>query len=229
MTIMRHKHVSFEIKSAEADTGIFKGHGSVFNNTDSYGDVVMPGAFAKSLARHKSAGSMPALLWQHDSKQPIGIYKAMEEDEIGLSLEGQFALKTRQGAEAHELTMMKAVRGLSIGFTIPKNGMEFDEEENVYRLKEIDLWEVSVVTFPANGLANITDVRSALREGKPPTERDFEDILREAGYSRTDSKQIIAKGYREFLREAEKASGGDEEEIDSLIKRLTNLSSSIKG
>lgn len=222
-TVMRRKAVSLEVKSAD-DDGTFKGLGSVFGNVDAYGDVVVRGAFEKSLARHKKRGTMPALLWQHDPKQPIGVYKSMEETDVGLEIEGVFALKTAKGAEAHELTKMKALRGLSIGFTIPKNGAEYDEEKGVYLLKEIDLWEVSVVTFPANEEAFITDVREAFRSGNPPSESEFEAILRDVGFSRTQAKTIVAKGYRGLLREA-----GVEDPQAELVKGLEAIINTIKG
>jgi HK97 family phage prohead protease len=222
MSIMRKKAISLAIKSTE-ETGLFKGLGSVFGNVDSYGDIVVRGAFEKSLATHRKAGTLPALLWQHDTHQPIGIYKSMAEVDEGLDLEGQFALEIEKGRDAHVLTKMKALRGLSIGFTVPKGGMEYDDEKGVTLLKEIDLWEVSVVTFPANALANITDVRSALRDGNMPSERDFEAILRDAGFSRTLAKACVAQGYREVLREAESAEEFDVEGIVSSLKNLATV------
>jgi len=225
MSAMRRKQVSLSVKETNED-GSFKGLGSVFGNTDSYGDVVVKGAFQKSLARHKDRGTLPALLWQHDPKQPIGVYKSMEEGDLGLDLEGVFALKTVKGAEAHELTKMKALRGLSIGFTVPNGGMEYDKDKGVYLLKEIDLWEVSVVTFPANEEAFITDVREAFRAGKPPSEADFEAFLRDAGYSRSQSKAIVAKGYRGLLREV--GDNGDDN-MAGVLKSLENLTNTLRG
>lgn len=223
--VLRKKAISLAVKATK-DDGTFSGLGSVFNNVDSYGDVVVPGAFEKTIAKHKSAGTMPALLWQHDARSPIGVYTDMAENGDGLALDGQFALKTQLGMEAHELTKMKALRGLSIGFTVPKGGMEYDSEKGIMLLKEIDLWEVSVVTFPANALANITDVRSALRDGKLPSERDFEAILRDAGFSITLAKACVAKSYRDVLREADRT--GDEGDVEQLVKSLNSLATSIR-
>lgn len=220
MAVLRKKAVSLAIKAVAEKEGTFSGLGSVFGNEDSYGDIVMPGAFEKSLARHKKAGTLPALLWQHQMDNPIGIYHRMEETDEGLDMDGEFALAIEKGRDAHALTRMKALRGLSIGFTIPKGGAEYKEEIGVWHLKEIDLWEVSVVTFPANDLAQITDVRSAIRAGEMPTERDFEGILRDAGYPATLAKACVAKGYRDVLREADRTGNNDADSIVNYINEV---------
>ena len=93
---------AFEIK-AVSESGTFSGYGSVFGVKDSYGDIVVPGAFTDSLADHKGKNRLPAMLWQHRSAEPIGVYTAMHEDSIGLQVEGQLALTTVRGAEAHAL------------------------------------------------------------------------------------------------------------------------------
>ena len=229
MTALRKKQITFAIKSTGADEGkedgTFSGLGSVFGNVDSYGDVVVKGAFEKSLAKHKKEGTLPAMLWQHKSDEPIGIYTRMQETDEGLDLDGQYALEVVRGREAHVLTKMRALRGLSIGFSVPKGGMEWDDDKGIMYLKEIDLWEVSVVTFPANGAANISDVRTMLKSGDLPTERDFEAVLRDAGFSHTLAKACVAKGYREVLREADK-TGRDS--TDALLKHINNLASRIR-
>lgn len=103
---------------------------------------------------------MPVMLWQHYSSQPIGIYESIKEDEIGLWVEGRLLLDIPKAREAHILLKNKAIRGLSIGF-IP-TAWEWETRENgVARiLKEIDLWEISLVTFPANSKALVDDVKS---------------------------------------------------------------------
>ncbi|MFC0410981.1 HK97 family phage prohead protease, partial [Roseomonas elaeocarpi] len=145
-----------------------------------------------TLADHRAAGTMPALLWQHDQRQPIGVYTAMREDERGLYVEGKLALKTRQGAEAHELLQMKAISGLSIGFITVKS--ERDERSGVRTVKQADLWEVSLVTFPANGSARVDNVRAAERIR---TIRDFEGFLRdEGGFSHAQARAIAGGGFK---------------------------------
>ena len=85
--LVRRNDVRLEQKQVTAE-GVFEGYGSVFGNEDSYGDVVAQGAFVDSLKEHKAAGTMPALLWQHDPGQPIGIYTDMREDSRGFVRQG---------------------------------------------------------------------------------------------------------------------------------------------
>lgn len=178
----------FQLKSL-SESGTFSGYGSVFGVKDTYDEIVSPGAFSDSLAEQKAKGRMPAMLWQHRSAEPLGVYTSMSEDEHGLRVEGQLALSTVRGAEAHSLLKMGAISGLSIGY-IPRED-SFDKVTGVLTLKKVDLWEVSLVTFPANdqarvqGVKNIeliTDLKSAER------------YLREAGgFTRTEAKAYIAR------------------------------------
>jgi HK97 family phage prohead protease len=157
------------------DDGTFAGYGSVFNVEDGGGDIVMPGAFADSLAEHRRAGTMPKLLWQHDPWEPIGIWTAMREDNHGLYCEGQLLLEIELGRKAHVLLKKRAIDGLSIGYECKVWEMEQEGGESypsgpypcyspgLRRLKEIDLWEVSVVTFPMNTDARIDRVKRRLK------------------------------------------------------------------
>lgn len=217
----KHLNAPLEIKELKED-GSFSGYGSVFGVVDAYGEVVAAGAFKESLARHKERGTMPALLWQHDPRQPVGAYTKMEEDKKGLYVEGKLAMKTQRGAEAHELLSMHAVTGLSIGF-IPK-AWEDDQDEGVRTLTRIDLWETSIVTFPANEDAQIEAVRAAMELGQIPSKKEFEDILRDAGLSRKQAKALIADGYEGLLAQRD-ADGGD---LDSTVTGLSRLMEQIK-
>ena len=115
-------------------------------------------AFKKSIARHKSEGTMPKMLWNHNPDIVIGKWIDMEEDEIGLKVKGQLALNTQKGRETYELLKMGALDSLSIGFTAPKES--YGAKDNVTYLEEIDLYEVSVVTFPANKESIVTSIKS---------------------------------------------------------------------
>ena len=190
-----------ELKAVNED-GTFEGYGSVFGTIDSYREVVMPGAFAQTLAEHAEKGSMPALLWQHRSDSPIGVWTAMEEDDHGLKMSGSLALGTQQGREAHELLKMGAVKGLSIGFTLYEGGEQYNTENSVVELTAINLWETSIVTFPANADAQITEVRAALDAGTYPTEREFEKHLRDVGFSKSDALAIVSGGYQQLRRDS---------------------------
>ena len=160
---MPHERLArpFELKALGED-GSFAGYGSVFGVADEFADTVAPGAFARSLALHARAGTLPAMLWQHDSRQPIGIWSGLREDRVGLQVSGRLALKTRGGAEAYELLKLGAVSGLSIGYVAVASHV--DERTRQRVLVDIELWEVSLVTFPANPMARVTAVK-AVPEG----------------------------------------------------------------
>ena len=144
------KHITrpFDLKKIGDENGI-TGMGSVFGDLDSYRDIVLPGAFAKSIKEMKAADRVIPMLWQHRSDEPIGYWDSFKESEKGLELGGDFVLEVEKAREAQALSKRKVVTGLSIGYTVPKGGSEYDKEKNINFLSEIDLWEVSLVTFPA--------------------------------------------------------------------------------
>jgi HK97 family phage prohead protease len=146
-----------EVKSL-SQTGIFTGLGSVYGNIDQGCDVVAPGALSESLTEWGAKQRMPAMLWQHNSREPIGTYTKMVDGDGGLFVEGQLALKTQRGAEAYELLQMKAISGLSIGFETRDDS--YDQKTGVRTIKKADLWEVSLVTFPMNDSARVASVKS---------------------------------------------------------------------
>lgn len=187
---MTHKTLDFRFDlKATGDDGTFEGYGSVFNLTDFGGDIVVPGAFAESLAAHKAAGRLPAMLWQHRQSEPIGIYTSMEEDSIGLKVVGKLALKTARGAEAHELMKMGALSGLSIGYIVRDDS--WDRLTGVRTIKKADLYEVSPVTFPMNDASRISSVKSLIEDIEDL--KSAEQYLRDAGMSRTEAKAFIAR------------------------------------
>lgn len=188
---------ALQIKATGED-GVVEGYGSVFGHRDSYDDVIAPGAFDASLKAHRSAKTMPAMLWQHDPSEPIGVWTEMVEDAKGLRVKGQLALDTARGKEAHALLKMGALNGLSIGFVSKQ--WSYDRETEVRTLTEIDLWEVSLVTFPANEKARITGVKAADVSGIR-TIRQAEQALRDAGFSADAAKAFVASVKRIALEE----------------------------
>lgn len=218
---MKLKHTArpLEIKALE-DNGTFEGYGSVFQNIDSYGDRILPGAFAKSIKQHLKKGTMPALLWQHDQTHPIGVWQEMKEDDRGLYMRGQILVNrgVDKADGAYQLLKHGAVKGLSIGFTIPSGGAERNKEDNVLDIKEIELWETSVVTFPANAEAQITDVRCSLAAGIYPTVREFEAwLVRDAGFTKRDAQTVISEGFKALL------DRDGEDEAQAILAKLNSL------
>lgn len=198
--------VQVELKALDDTPGGFKGYGSVFGTVDSYQEVVDKGAFKESLKKD----GLPALLWQHRSDQVIGVYTKAVEDEHGLYIEGQLNMDTQQGREAYALLKQGALNGLSIGFRPLVE--EVNKETGVVHLKKVRLYEVSIVTFPANEDATVNAVKSA-----PDTIREFEKFLRDGGYSQSDAEYIAVNGYR--AHEARR-DGGDLAAVVTGLERL---------
>lgn len=154
----------FELKAAS--DGSFEGYASIFGEVDSYGEATDRGSFKSSLSAR-----MPKMLWQHDQKRPIGKFTGAAEDSRGLYVKGSLLLSVQDGRDAKEHIDAGTVDGLSIGYFV--KGDRVDQETNVRHLTNIDLQEVSVVTFPAGPSARITSLKSmeldeleaALRDG----------------------------------------------------------------
>ena len=214
----KHFDVGFEIKAVNAD-GTVEGYGSVFGVRDNYDDVISKGAFIQSLKDHKAAGTMPAMLWQHDADKPIGVWTEMVEDEKGLRIKGQLALETVKGKEAHALLKMGALNGLSIGFMSKE--WAYDRDTEVRTLTAIDLWEVSLVTFPANEKARVTNVKSADEMATP---KDAEKALRDAGFSKSDATAFVSRVMRmgEVRSDSANSTAVAMKAADRLLRSLTS-------
>ena len=123
---------------------VIEGYGSLFGQPDQNGDIVEKGAFAASLARLKAAGRKVKLLWQHDPAEPIGVWDEVYEDDKGLKVKGRLITEVAKGAEGAALMAAGAIDGLSIGYKTIRS----EKAGAGRRLIELDLWEVSLVTFP---------------------------------------------------------------------------------
>lgn len=154
MDIKQRSAFALEIKSIDAD-GRFAGYASVFDVTDSQRDIMRPGAFRASL---KARNYPVQLLWQHQWEKPVGVITELFEDKHGLYVEGRLLLEVAQAKEAHALLKAGAVRGLSIGYTVKQ--ARRDPETGARELLAVELWEVSLVTMPANEAAQVTVVKS---------------------------------------------------------------------
>jgi HK97 family phage prohead protease len=200
--VLRRKNFAFKAEDVK-DDGTFSGYGSVFGNLDSYREIVLPGAFKDSLKAIKAAGDPLPMLWQHKTDQPIGGYTSLSEDSKGLLVEG-FLLKdeVQQAKEAYALMKARIVKGLSIGYYVEQDS--YNEKDDIRSLIKLDLREISPVTFPANTAAQVDNVKSALslmlKTGQLPSIQDFEDFLREAGFSKSQAVAIANNGLSKLLR-----------------------------
>lgn len=158
------------------EAGSFAGYASTFGGPpDGYGDVIAPGAFARALARHEAAGSRPAMLWQHDTRAPIGRWTRLTEDARGLKVEGRLTLEVQRAREAYALLRDGALGGLSIGFRTRRS------EAGAHGgrlLTELDLIEISLVTLPANAAARVAAVKTG--EGPDDESNELAALLRRA-------------------------------------------------
>lgn len=209
---------AFDLKAVD-EGGMIEGYGSVFGEKDTYNDIVAKGAFSASLKAHKSAGTMPAMLWQHDPGEPIGVWMDMEEDDRGLRVRGQIVMETERGKAAYALLKRGALRGLSIGFMA--KSWQYDRDTEIRTVIEIDLWEVSLVTFPANGKALVDGVKAAIDTMGGP--KDAEKTLREAGFSKSDATAFVSRVLRmgEERREAANALAEASRAAQRLLENLT--------
>ena len=218
---MKTKDFALHVKDV-SDEGTFVGYGSIFGNADSYGEIVEPGAFLKSLSRPTKGKSKPLMLWQHNPNEPIGVWDDLAEDAKGLKGTGRLVLETTRGREVYALLKAGAVRGLSIGY----REIKAEPDGNLRRLKELDLMEISVVSFPANRRASVAAVKSErmdefarrLRDGDPMPIKEFEDILREAGVPKSMAVQIASVGYAKAIRS--ESEGDQANDAVALLKAL---------
>lgn len=198
---MQNLTVQLEIKALNKRE--FEGYGSVFGNKDWGDDVVMPGAFSRTLAEHKNDGSLPMMFWMHDPSRVPGKWLEMSEDSNGLYVKGVLA-DTELGNEIHTLLGMKAVGGLSIGYIT--RDQDFDND-GARLIKDADLLETSIVSIPMNPKAQIVHAKSRLSErGEyvPNTDematlkRDCEKFLRSKGLSKQLAIKYASNLFKEF-------------------------------
>ena len=202
---------AYHDEEEDKDYGTFEGYGSVFGNKDLGNDVIESGAFASSLKKKKP--HQVKLLYQHKSDMPIGVFDEIREDDRGLYVKGRLALKTQAGQEAYELLKMGALDGLSIGFRVNPKEVSYDKRANKRIIKEVDLMEVSLVTFPMNPKATVMSVK-----GEEITIREWENGMRDAfSLSRSEAK-VAAKAVTDAFSQREVGSNA---ELVDAIKNLT--------
>lgn len=208
-----------ELKFAEKGEAMtLEGYGAVFGNVDAYGDVIVPGAFAKSLAAHRAEGTMPQMLLEHGtSPLPIGVWKSIHEDGHGLKVEGEF-LTTSLAIDAWKAAKAGAINGLSIGYRPTEFEMRSKPTDPRRTLKAVDLVEISIVGRPANTKARIGQVKST---DEIMTIRDLEDALRDAGWSKSQAVAVCA-------RFQAKADQGEPDATEALTAAAERLLKSIR-
>lgn len=206
MNIERRSFDFVEVKATGDGKGQIEGYGAVFGNVDSYGDVIQKGAFNNTLREWKAKSKLPKMLLQHGAlgitntdMLPIGKWTSMSEDDHGLKVKGQlFSLDTEFGSRVYDAIIGGELDSMSIGYQTVKwvNGDGKKTPERT--LLELKLWEVSLVTFPANDQALMTTVKSRVLRG-------MEKLLRDEGLSNSLAKKALSelvdrRALEEFVR-----------------------------
>ena len=190
------------------EAGVF--HGVASDATlNRNGWTYAPGAFEKSLAAHRARGTMPALLLYHDRTRPAGRWQEIVPSAQGLRVRGKLALDVTDGKEAHSLLRSGAITGLSTGAMHEKRERDRDGNETV---SQADLFEISLVSVPANPNAKI------LRVTGLASAREIEDVLRDAGLSSRKAKAAGAAAYRAL----QTSDQPDEAALVGILRDATN-------
>lgn len=233
------KDFALKVKATD-EAGSIEGYASVFGVRDSANEIVMPGAFSDSLARQQREGSYPLMLWQHNTQEPIGVWDDLSDDGKGLFARGRLLVDQNvpEADKAYALLKAGAVRGMSIGYR--EIDVEPASNTEARKLLKLDLLECSIVSFPANRRALVESVKSdadvkaikfwkrfedlarKFRDGEPLPAKEYEEILREAGFPKSVAVQIASVGYVKSIRSE---SGGDEATSEALAR----LKAALKG
>jgi len=203
---MQRLDFALEVKGL-GDDGSFEGYASVFGNRDGGGDIVERGAFAKSLKARGPRGVK--MLADHDPTKRIGVWDEMDEDERGLRVKGRILTEKAIGRDAHIDLKAGALDGLSIGYRVKEDS--YDGRRRARLLKEVDLMEVSLVSFPMNEMARVTAVKSLSSDDI----REIEDGLRDAGFSQTERKRAVSVLKKWLQREAGEPGTAPRDEVDA--------------
>ena len=238
---MKHAIVPFELKAAEdADSGMgmFEGYGSTFGDIDFGGDRIDGGAFRNSLDKWMAKGQLPQMLGFHKGSNVIGDWLVMKEDEKGLYVKGQLWVKgdarIEQAIVAHNILRGTGPKGLSIGYRVVESDMEEFDGGSVRRIKEVELFEVSVVGYAMNEQAFVTAVKSMTDdEGRILSKREVEEVLRDAGLSRKKAKAFIAGGYDSICPDDKKDNETNQSDSDldlsGLLAQTKTILTNLQG
>lgn len=202
----------FELElKADAGSGVFCGYGSVFGVEDAQGEIVMPGAFNASLSALSAKGRKLPVLWQHNAREPLGVYDVVREDGRGLYVEGRLLPTVARAREAQALVEAGAVSGLSIGY-VEKAAQP--GPKGVRHLLSLDLREISLVTMPANDEARV------IRADEVHSKAEFEGMLRDLGFSKAAASRLSAGGWP--------ALAGNAPETTDLAQRVLAAANSLR-
>ncbi len=207
-----HFKKSLETKFASGTKGQLRGIASTFGGEpDSYGDVIMAGAFTKSLRDWQARGQNIPLLWSHDAHDPVGVIEDAQQTAAGLEITAQLIEGTESADKALKLLKLGAL-SMSIGFWAPQDKVKIGKG-GIREIHEVDLAEISLVTVPANRHAAVHAVKSDIRM--------FEFLVRDAlGLSAREAKRLSASGYAAMVRD--EPPGPSDVAVKAALSRIIN-------
>ena len=210
---LKNMQVSFDVKSFETEDGQrkFSGYANTFDHKDRAGDITQQGAFAKSIKEHIASNTKPLMLMHHDTSRPVGVWEKLVEDAKGLYVEGRLTKGVRDADEAYALLKDGALNSMSIGYKTINE--EYDRSKGANLLHEVKLFEISLVSIPANEQSTVVSVKS---DATVDT-RALEKALRDAGLSRREAKALLSKGISGLSnqRDAEEEDSNHNATIDT--------------
>lgn len=212
-----------EFKFADGDSGMgtVEGYASMFGLMDKGGDIVMPGAFKASLSDWRKRKAAPPMLWNHDPDMPIGVWPEISEDEKGLKVKGTLLLDVPQAKTVRALMMGGAVKGLSIGYVTKE--AEIDRQTGARRLKKVDLWEISPVTFPM-----LPEAYASVKMSNFDP-RELENALREAGLSRADAVKAVGVLRKTLQRDVGGNEPGPRDAAADALMAIRKATAALQG
>ena len=208
---------ALEIKEL-SESGIFEGYASTFGERDLGGDVVVAGAFAKSLKARGAKGVR--MFADHDPSKRIGVWTDLKEDDRGLFVKGRLLLEKQIGKEAYIDLKEGSLDAMSIGYRVAPNGSSYDGRRKARMLKELDLVEISLLPFPMNENARVTGIKGA----DLATIREFEEALTSGtlpALSAKEAKAFLAGGFKAIR--SERDAGEMSEELADILRRNTQI------
>lgn len=227
---MEQKSISLEVAEfkAEGDTRRFEGYASVFGGVDSYGDTIVSGAFKTTLNRRGAKGLKMGINHDLSAQLPIGRWLKASEDSKGLHVVGELTPGMGLADDVYAAMKHGTIDGLSIGFLLRAGDYEDSSTGRLIR-KVSDLVEVSVVTFPADNAARVAEVKAldSLDLDSIVSVRDFEKILRDAGFSRRLAEALVSRASVVFGQgePAESAEAKAQREVSELIAQFAQRAS----
>ncbi len=249
---MNYKSMKLKLAGSPTETGSFSGHAAAFGNLDRGGDICLPGCFLKCLPDFIAEG---IVVWQHDTRTPIGKPTKANEDAAGLYFEAKLS-DVQAARDAKTLMADDVIKKMSIGYDIIKadpldadNLAEYIDVASTplrelekammwgYALKELKLYEISPVSIPANPMATISGVKGVSHDGMPledqvrqalATMTDCTDRLRSLADLRKAEKRVLSEANRQRLGELKKALDNTQNELASFLEKYSEPGTDVQ-